>query len=73
MARNKKSPALQNRINRTAGSRQNMNGAGAGGRLVTKRAKTAGGVTKTVVGKTQLGSRNQRYRDLRSAFGLSAG
>lgn len=72
MARNKKSPALQNRINRTAGSRQNMNGAGAGGRLVTKRAKTAG-VTKTVVGKTQLGSRNQRYRDLRSAFGLSAG
>ena len=64
---------LQARINRTAGSRRNMNGAGAGGRLVTRRVKTEGGGTKTVAGKSQLGSRNQRYRDIRVSFGLSAG
>lgn len=64
---------LQKRINKIAGSRQNMNGAGAGGRLVAKREKTEGGGTKVVAGKTQLGSRNQRYRDLRVSLGLSAG
>lgn len=45
-----------------------MNGAGAGGRLVARRRNG-----RTVAGQSQLGSRNQRYRDLRSAFGLSAG
>ena len=64
---------LQARINQTAGSRRNMNGAGIGGRLVTRRVKAEGGGTKTVAGKSQLGSRNQRYRDLRVSFGLSAG
>lgn len=72
MARRRTS-ILQGRINQTSGVRQNMNGAGAGGRLVTRRAKTAGGATRTVAGRTQLGSRNQRYRDLRTSFGLSAG
>lgn len=37
-----------------------MNGAGAGGRLVAKR----GGA----LGSTQLGSREQRFADLRAAF-----
>lgn len=50
-----------------------MNGAGVGARLVAKREKAEGGGTKVVAGKSQLGSRNQRYRDLRRAFGLSAG
>lgn len=64
---------LQARINQVAGSRRNMNGAGAGGRLVTRRVKTEGGGIRTKAGKSQLGSRNQRYRDLRASFGLSAG
>lgn len=64
---------LQKRINKIAGSRRNMNGAGVGARLVAKREKAEGGGTKVVAGKSQLGSRNQRYRDLRRAFGLSAG
>ena len=41
-----------------------MNGAGAGGRLVANRRGTASA--------TQLGSRRQRYSDLRTSFGLSA-
>ena len=45
------------------GQRRNMNGAGVGGRLVARRNGTG----------TQLGNRNQRYRDLRIAFGLSGG
>lgn len=42
-----------------------MNGAGAGGRLVAKRGGAAG--------TSQLGSRRQRYSDIRSSFGLSSG
>ena len=53
------------RINRVAGPRRNMNGAGAGGRLVANRRGTASA--------TQLGSRRQRYSDLRTSFGLSGG
>ena len=64
---------LQKRINKIAGSRRNMNGAGVGARLVAKREKAEGGGTKVVADKSQLGSRNQRYRDLRRTFGLSAG
>jgi len=45
-----------------------MNGAGVGGRLVAARGnQRAQGRT------TQLGNRNQRYRDIRAAFGLSTG
>lgn len=47
------------------GPRRNMNGAGAGGRLVANRRGTASA--------TQLGSRRQRYSDLRTSFGLSGG
>ncbi len=65
MARRRNGENLQQRINRTAGQRRNMNGAGAGGRLVYRR----GGAR----GTSQLGSRRQRYGDIRSAFGLSAG
>lgn len=43
------------------GPRRNMNGAGAGGRLVARR----GGA-----GTTQLGNRDQRRYDLRVAFGV---
>lgn len=53
------------RINRVAGPRRNMNGAGAGGRLVARRGGEAG--------TSQLGSRRQRYSDLRTSFGLSGG
>lgn len=42
-----------------------MNGAGLGGRLVANRRGTASA--------TQLGSRRQRYADLRIANGLSGG
>nr|DAJ36956.1 MAG TPA: hypothetical protein [Caudoviricetes sp.] len=42
-----------------------MNGAGAGGRLVARRGGAAG--------TSQLGSRRQRYADLRIANGLSGG
>lgn len=42
------------------GPRRNMNGAGAGGRLVARRGGTAG--------TSQLGNREQRRADLRSAF-----
>ncbi|MCS2341085.1 MULTISPECIES: hypothetical protein [Bacteroidaceae] len=42
-----------------------MNGAGAGGRLVARRGGEAG--------TSQLGSRRQRYSDLRTSFGLSGG
>ena len=53
------------RVNRVAGPRRNMNGAGAGGRLVARRGGAAG--------TSQLGSRRQRYADLRIANGLSGG
>lgn len=43
------------------GQRRNMNGAGAGGRLVSNRRGTASA--------TQLGNRDQRRYDLRVAFG----
>ena len=42
-----------------------MNGAGAGGRLVPGRGGAAG--------TSQLGSRRQRYSDVRVAYGLSGG
>lgn len=44
------------------GPRRNMNGAGAGGRLVARRGGTAG--------TSQLGSRDQRRYDLRLAYGV---
>ena len=47
------------------GPRRNMTGAGAGGRLVARRSGEAG--------TSQLGSRRQRYSDLRTSFGLSGG
>ena len=46
------------------GQRRNMNGAGLGGRLVGRRRD--GGI---VAGSSQLGNREQRRADLRSAFG----
>ena len=42
------------------GPRRNMNGAGAGDRLVARRGGEAG--------TTQLGNRDQRRYDLRVAF-----
>ena len=42
-----------------------MNGAGAGGRLVANRRGTAS--------TTQLGSRRQRYADLRVSMGFNGG
>nr|DAS98540.1 MAG TPA: hypothetical protein [Caudoviricetes sp.] len=42
-----------------------MNGAGAGGRLVARRGGQAG--------QSQLGSRRQRYADLRVSMGLNGG
>jgi hypothetical protein len=42
-----------------------MNGAGVGGRLVARRGGTPG--------TSQLGSRRQRYSDIRIANGLSGG
>lgn len=44
------------------GPRRNMNGAGAGGRLVANRRATASA--------TQLGNRDQRRYDLRVAYGV---
>lgn len=54
--------STRRRINRTMGPRRNMNGAGAGGRLVARRGGEAG--------TTQLGNRDQRRYDLRVAFGV---
>lgn len=66
--------AIQRRITNNYGPRRNMNGAGAGGRLVAKRQKDANGrVVRVIAGQSQTGSRNQKYRDLRVAMGLSAG
>ncbi len=62
--------AEQKFINNNYGPRRNMNGAGAGGRLVTKRDGKTG---RTEAGRSQLGNRNQRYRDIRASFGLSTG
>lgn len=65
----RKQSSIQRLINKIAGPRRNMNGAGVGARLVTRR-KANGRVD---VGKAGLGSRRQRYSDLRAAFGLSTG
>ena len=65
MARRRNPETIKQRINRTGGQRQNMNGAGAGGRLVYRRGGEAG--------QSQLGSRRQRYSDIRKAYGLSGG
>lgn len=60
-----------------------MNGAGAGGRLVTKREKIKTPSGKVVIGpdgkplerakkgKSQLGSREQKRADLRYAFRIA--
>lgn len=72
MARSKQSPLVK-QINKVAGAAKNVNGANKGTRLVTKRVKTKGSGTKAIAGKSQFGTRDQRYRDLRKAFGLSAG
>lgn len=62
--------AEQKFINNNYGPRRNMNGAGAGGRLVARRnAKT--GIAEE--GRSQLGNRDQRYKDIRAYFGLSTG
>lgn len=61
---------IQRRINATAGSRRNVNGAGPGGRLVTYRDRNTGWAQ---AGRSQLGNRNQRYRDIRASMGLSTG
>lgn len=61
---------IQRRINKNYGSRKNMNGAGAGGRLVSRRDRRTG---RAQAGVSQLGSRRQRYSDIRVSFGLSGG
>lgn len=63
--------SIQKRINNNYGTRRNMNGAGAGGRLVARRDKATGRAEST--GRSQLGSRRQRYSDIRSALSLSTG
>lgn len=55
-----------------------MNGAGAGGRLVTRRVKNSDGkVVGTQAGKSQIGNRSQRAYDIKKAFsgmlGISVG
>lgn len=65
----KRQSSLQKQINRVTGVSSNANGAG-NLRLVAKRDKETG---KVIEGKTQAGSRNQRYRDIRAAQGLSTG
>lgn len=67
MARRQSS--IQRQINNNAGPRRNMNGAGVGARLVTRRKANG----RADAGKAGLGSRRQRYSDLRAAFGLSPG
>lgn len=65
-----KQNSLQKFITNNYGPRRNMNGAGSGGRLVARRDKKTG---KVAGGKSQLGNRDQRRRDLRAAFGLATG
>lgn len=48
-----------------------MNGAGAGGRLVARRDRATDRAENT--GRSQLGSRRQRYSDIRASLGLSTG
>ena len=62
---------IQRQINTLYGTRRNMNGAGSGGRLVARRDRATGRAEST--GRSQLGSRRQRYSDVRTAFGLSGG
>lgn len=57
--------------------RQNMNGAGAGGRLVGKRDNNPNGTrsknrmkAQDIGNKSQLGSREQKRYDLRKALGV---
>lgn len=71
----KKQTDIQKRINKTAGQRQNMNGAGAGGRFVASRngSKAPSQTVNRGKAKVQLGSRRQRWQDLRAAMGLSTG
>lgn len=63
--------SIQRQINSNYGSRRNMNGAGAGGRLVARRDRATGRAENT--GRSQLGSRRQRYSDIRASMGLSTG
>lgn len=63
--------SIQRQINSNYGSRRNMNGAGAGGRLVARRDRNTGRAENT--GRSQLGSRRQRYSDIRASMGLSTG
>ena len=62
---------IQRQINNNYGTRRNMNGAGSGGRLVARRDRKTGRAEAT--GRSQLGSRRQRYSDIRKSFGLSTG
>ena len=68
MAR-RRNTAMQRSINSDSGPRRNMNGAGVGGRLVTRR----GGTGRAEAGSSMLGSRRQRYGDIRRSLGLSQG
>lgn len=61
--------SIQRQINNNYGSRRNMNGAG--GRLVARRDRATGRAENT--GRSQLGSRRQRYSDIRASLGLSTG
>lgn len=63
--------SIQRQINNNYGTRRNMNGAGSGGRLVARRDKNTGRAESS--GRSQLGSRRQRYSDVRSSLGLSTG
>lgn len=65
--------AIQRQINRMAGPRRNINGAGVGARLVARRATNRGTIGSPNRTDSQLGSRRQRYGDIRIALGLAAG
>ena len=56
---------VQSLINRNAGPRRNVNGAGQGGRLVGRRTE---GNTQVINGMQQIGNRNARLQDLNAAF-----
>lgn len=75
MARQERQRTLSEELNRTVGGGRNFNGGNDREqvRMVTKRNTTEGGATRVVKGAQQFGSRKQRYRDIRVAFGLTSG
>lgn len=52
------------------GPRRNMNGAGAGGRIVAKRDRITG---RIVDGRTQFGNREKRRYEIRKAMASMPG